>query len=469
LNYLSINPFKSKLMKRKFYTTAILLYIAIAGQSQFVPVDINYQDPAYGHYPEYISIANESNVWLGTRCDVPYPVAAHTHDGGSTWELDSIPVPGDPIISSLFALDANTCYYVFTDNWVAGSIWKTSDGGANWKEITGPLFSEPGAYANFYGAFDANEGVAMGDPTLGYFEIQRTTDGGDSWTRVDSSLMPDILPGEMGAAGVFSIVGDMIWFPTLIADDNGTFSTRCFKSVDRGQHWTVSPIIADNIGWVAMDFSTSQKGVLLDQLPASGSGKKSLYRTSDGGENWTIDSLSVDLKSWSGVSAVGGFDGGFAVATNALEGYSTSVLFTPDFFSTIIVVDSNLESIPWGIKFKDATTGWLEGIGADENAIFKYNGLLTSIFNIAKSPEKLAIVPNPTSTEALVKLPGMDQQGDFILMIYDGSGKLRDSRSVESNTGWTNLNASAYGNGVYVVEIVSGNRLIASTKWIVQH
>jgi hypothetical protein len=369
----------------------------------------------------------------------------------------------------MYAIDGNTCFYVFTDNWSGGSIWKTSDSGESWEDKTGTLFSEPGAYANFYAAFDANEGVAMGDPTLGYFEIQRTTDGGDTWSRVDSSLIPAALPGEFGASNAFSIVGDIIWFPTLIADENGTYSSRCFKSADRGQHWTVSPIFAENLNWVAIDFSTSQRGVLLDQYPVNGSSKKPLYRTSDGGDTWTIDTLSVDLKSWSGVSAIAGFDGGFVVAANALNGYSTSVLFTPDFFSTVIVIDSNLEAIPFGLKFKDASTGWLEGTGSDIGALFKYSGVLTSIFKVAESPEKLAIVPNPTSTQALVKLPGMNAYDDCTLMIYDYAGKLCESRSVEPKAGWLKIDASAYHSGVYVVKVVSGKRLIASTKWIVQH
>jgi hypothetical protein len=461
-------------MKRKIYLSAVLLYIAITSYSQFNPVNINYQNPFYGHFPEYISIVDESNVWLGTRrgdstSQVPYAYAVHTADAGATWKLDSIPIPGDPIISSLFAVDPNTCYYVFTDYGSGGSIWKTGDGGANWENKTGTLFSEPGAYADFYVAFNANEGVAVGDPTLGYFEIQLTTDGGNTWSRVDSSFIPAILPGEMGAVNVFSVLGDVIWFPTLIADDNGTFSARCFKSVDRGQHWTASPIFAENLGWVSMDFSTAQKGVLLDEYPNSVGGKKPIYRTSDGGDSWILDSLSIDIDDWSGLSSVPGFDGGFVLTTNDLEGYSTKISFTPDFFSTIIVIDSNLHANPWGIKFEDATTGWLEGDGSDSNAIFKYNGLLTSITNVARSPEKLAIIPNPTSNEALVKLPVLNEQGNLSLMIYNAAGKLCETRQVDSNTGWTKLNASAFTNGVYILQVVSDNRLIASTKWIVQH
>jgi hypothetical protein len=461
-------------MKRKIYLSMILLCFAIAGQSQFVPVDIEYQGSSLFHYPEFISVVDESNVWLGTLCadsnvQFPYGYAVHTKDGGDTWQVDSIPVAGVPMISSVFALDANTCYYVFTDNGSGGSIWKTNDEGTNWENVTGTLFSSPWAYADFYVAFDENAGVAVGDPTLGYFEIQLTTDGGNTWTRVDSSLIPAILPGEMGVTNGYSVIGDIIWFPTLIADENGTYSSRCFKSIDRGQHWTASPVFAENLGWVAMDFSNSQKGVLLNQMPSSTGGKKPLYRTSDGGDSWMLDTLSIDLDAYSGVSVVPGFDGGFVVATNNIEGYITKVQFTPDFFSTIVVVDSDLDGIPYGIKFSDATTGWLEGRGNNAGAMLKYNGVLTSILSLAKSPDELAIAPNPTSSEALVKLPEMNDHDDFTILIYDCAGKMRETRLVESNTGWTKLNASTYTSGVYFVNVVSGNRLIASTKWIVQH
>jgi photosystem II stability/assembly factor-like uncharacterized protein len=461
-------------MNRKLYLLAILLFIAIAGNCQFNAVTIHYQNPTFGHYPEYISIVDESNVWLGTRVtdsisQVPYTYAVHTNDGGDTWELDSIPIPGDPIISSLFAVDANTCYYVFTDNFSGGSLWKTTDGGANWENKTGPLYSSPGAYADFYVAFDANEGVAVGDPTLGYFEIQRTENGGETWNRVDSDSIPAILPGEMAAVNVFSVIGDIIWFPSLIADGNGTYSARCFKSVDRGKHWTVSPIFAENLSWIAMDFSTSQKGIVFDQYPTIDGSKKPIYRTSDGGDNWTLDSLSIDLDAYTGVSALAGFDGGFVISTNDINGYFTKILFTPDFFSTIVVVDSNLEAIPWGIKFMDATTGWLEGDGTDANAMYKYDGLLTSVSNVVKSAEILAIAPNPTSADALVKLPELNTNNDMNLMIYDMTGKLYETRAVESSTGWTKLDASSYNSGIYIVKVVSGNQLIASAKWVVQH
>jgi hypothetical protein len=459
-------------MKTKHYFLAILLFISIAGNCQFVPMPLNYQDPNNYYWPDWISIVDESNVWLGTLCygsgaQIPYSHAVRTTDGGNTWHFDSIPVPGQPMMSSLFAVDANTCYYVFTDNGAGGSIWKTTDAGTTWSKKTTTQFSEPGAYADFYYGFDASEGVAVGDPSLGYFEIQKTTDGGDTWSRVESSSMPAIIQSEMGGTNAYRAIGDNIWFPTMISDASGTYSCRCFKSDDRGEHWTVSPIIADNIGWANMDFSTVQKGVLWDASLATL--KKYFYLTSDGGNTWSQDSMPVNGKFIAGMSSVGGIDGGFIVLITDTTDFLITALFTPDFFSTSVVIDSNLVADAWGIRFKDAETGWLSGNGLDTNGILKFTGLLTSVKTAAKSPEKLAIMPNPTSTEALVKLPGMNEQGDLTLMIYDVAGKLLENRKIENNTGWAKLNASASSNGVYVVQAVSGNRIIGQTKWVVQH
>ncbi len=459
-------------MKTKFYFLAILLYISIAGNCQFVPMPLNYQDTTNYFWPDWISIVDKSNVWIGTisygsGVQIPYSIAVRTTDGGDTWQFDSIPVPGQPMMSSVFAVDANNCFYVFTDNGSGGSIWKTTDAGISWSKKTTTQFSDPGAYADFYCGFDANEGVAVGDPTLGYFEIQKTTNGGDSWNRVESSLIPPIIPGEMGGTNAYRAIGDKIWFPTMISDANGTYSCRCFKSEDRGAHWTVSPVIADSIGWAGMDFSTAQKGVLWDgSWPTY---KQYFYFTDDGGNTWSQDSMAVNNEFIAGMSSVEGIDGGFIVLTTDTTDYLNTAWFTPDFFSTCVAIDSNLIADPWGLRFKDAATGWLSGNGMDTNGIMKFTGILTSVKTAAKSPEKLAIMPNPTSTEALVKLPGMNEQGDLTIMIYDVAGKLRENRKIETYTGWAKLNASAYGNGVYTVQVLSGDRLMASTKWVVKH
>ena len=235
-------------MKRKIYLLAITLYIAIAGNCQFIPMPLNYNSPVYKIYPHWMSIVDASNVWLGSRrfnaggSQGPYSIAVHTTDGGSTWQFDTIPVTGTPYIRSLCAVDANTCFYVLSlGNTTNSAIWKTIDGGTSWLKKTTTEFNGSGGFCDFFHAFDSDEGVAVGDPTDGYFEIQRTTDGGETWTRVDENLIPPPLPGEWGFENVYCALGDNIWFAACKPSSGGAWALRVYRSTDRGQNWTVSP------------------------------------------------------------------------------------------------------------------------------------------------------------------------------------------------------------------------------------
>jgi hypothetical protein len=169
------------------------------------------------------------------------------------------------------------------------------------------------------------------------------------------------------------------------------------------------------------------------------------------------------------MTRVGGFDGGYVIAISDTTDFLVTLLFTPDFFVNTIVMDTNLDTDPWSLRFRDASTGWISGGGSNTNSIFKYTGLLTSIRNTAKSAEKMAILPNPTSSEALVKLPELYKSGVMRLMIYNVAGKLLENKKVENVTGWTKLNGSAYNDGVYVVQVVSEGVTMASIKWVVKH
>ena len=284
---------------KKLLLSWVLSFMALYGMGQFVPQPLNYPGP--GYWPVYISISDPQHVWVGTIHEEGqiFPYAAKTTNGGDLWTFDSIPVPGEPWCSSICEWDSNTCFFVFTDmTSYGGSIWKTTNGGETWANMTTTQFT--GGFANFYHAFSADTGVAMGDPTNGYFEIQITNDGGATWDRVPSSDIPVPLTDEAGLNDAYSAVGNSIWFTT----NQG----RCFRSSDKGHTWQVTQVVEGSNEPFDVCFSTGQKGAFWQGDYIS----NDLVITTDGGITW--DSVSIpEGYSIAGMTSVPGFDGGFVI------------------------------------------------------------------------------------------------------------------------------------------------------------
>jgi photosystem II stability/assembly factor-like uncharacterized protein len=433
---------------KKQLITLVLLCMVLIGKSQFIQQPLNY--PGVGFWPYYISISDPEHVWVGTiqESGLPYSIAVKTNDGGESWIFDSIPVPGSPYCTSICALDSNTCFYVFSDlTGSGGTIWKTNDGGNTWTNTITTQFID--GFANFYHAFSADTGIAMGDPTNGYFEIQLTNNGGSAWNRVPSANIPPPLSGEYGIADSYSAVGNSVWFAT----NKG----RCFRSIDRGKNWNVTQVSSAANGIFDVCFSTEQNGAFWSSDVIS----SEIYVTLDGGVTWN----SVTFPSGYclvRMCSVAGFDGGlvFTAWKNFMDVY-----FTPDMFTTLVKIASNIIS-NGTIAFQDASTGWLAGGESGSNEIYKYNGTLSFIRSAKKAAGKLSIIPNPSSVEALVKLPS-NVSGIFELRITGITGKLIDQSIISSTNEWTKLNVSDYENGIYLVEVLSGKNILAREKLIV--
>jgi len=448
-------------MKRKIYLLIYILTIVLNAQSQFVTKPLNYPEPGFSYFPGFISGVDENNVWLGTTVfdsegyQTGFKDAIHTNDGGETWIFNSIPAPDVQYMSNVSAVDANICYYSFTDDYGGSSIWKTDDGGTNWTQKTTTEFD--GGYLNFFHAFNANDGVAVGDPNGNTFEIYTTGDGGDTWNRVDESSIPASETEEYGYPNSFTAYGDNIWFCTT--------TSRCFKSTDKGLHWTVSTVPsglyfdANNLA-----FSDDLHGIYFGQLIGA-----TFYKTDDGGDTWAADTLPPGYTLWN-ADAVNGFNKGFAVGAEDSTTHLIKIFFTPDFFNTLMVVDSNLHANPYyGMRFSDPQSVWLCGPGSETNDILKYNGVITSLRRSLKSPKEISIMPNPTSSQALLKIPVNIDSKPFNIRILDLNGREIERQTISNSTGWTKLNASGYPNGIYIVEIESGNARLARERWIVKH
>jgi hypothetical protein len=445
---------------KKIYLLIVFLGIIQVGVSQFLTMPLNYPHTGNYYEPNFMSVVDASHLWVGTtRVDqtgggyLSYSVAIKTSDGGNTWQFDSIPVPGVPWMQDVEAWDSNICYYVFTDGVLyGGSIWKTIDGGLTWSRKTSTQFS--GGFADFIHLFSPDTCLALGDPTNGYFEVQLSNDGGNTWNRVPQANFPPILTGEMGLADEYSLVGNTIWF--------GTSQGRCFKSVDRGNHWTATMVKSSFGGW-RVCFSDTLHGIFYN-----GGAATVYYLTADGGSTWAEEKFIPHyfLSDVSRVDSI--YDGFIMSALDSLPPYRTSVYFTNDFFTSLINIESNLVSTGY-IFFKNATTGWLSGGYYPDHNIFKFVDVLSSIPAKIISNGNLTIIPNPSHQNALVKFPSSYKGQIKLLKIIDFSSKIIEEYLLKPDDESINLNSSKYSNGTYNIELISEDGLVINNRWIICH
>ena len=452
---------------RKIYLLIGISVMVQSGFSQFSRMPLNYPHDAIAHLPSRMSIVDANTLWVGSwktntwSSLLPYSNALKSTDGGQSWQFYPVPVSGSQIISDVEGLDVNTCYYLYLDiaGGGGGQIWKTTDGGTTWSRKTTTQFA--GGFPDFIHAFSQDTLIAVGDPTSGYFEVQLSNDGGNTWTRVSQSNIPPVILTleDTGSGKTFSAIGSTIWF--------GTSRGRCFKSVDWGNHWTVSVINSDSItfGWWYVCFSD----------PLHGIGYRSnfqpplYYLTNDGGATWT-QKLMLPGFVYPNISRVEGIYGGYVVAAQAASGsMPTSVFFTNDFFAHLTKIDSGLYSYYNNIYFKDETTGWLSGAYGNDSTILKLTSFLTSIPGKKSISENLTIFPNPSNQNAVITIPSAFLRHKKILRIIDLSGKLIKEYTLKPDELTLSLNSSSFSDGVYNVEVISEDGLIINKRWIIVH
>ena len=420
--------------------------------AQFVAQPLNY--PGMGYWPYYFSIADPEHVWIGTihESGIPYSMAVHTDNGGESWIFDSIPVPGIPFITSTASLDSNTCFYVFSDfNVGGGSIWKTDDAGDNWSCLTTTQFD--GGFANFYHPFTADTGVAVGDPVDGYFEIQLTCDGGNTWERLPAVNIPEPIDGEYALTNCYCTYGNSIWFSTT--------KGRCFRSVDRGRHWDATRVVTT----VSQSFNVCFSSLLTGAFWSMESNNGDIAITSDGGVSWdTLAFMPGHIILH--MSNVEGFEEGFVVSTWK---NSTNVYFTANMFESYQVLGHNMISTG-ALDFIDETTGWLSGGETGSYEIYKFMGVLTKTRSIAATGELIQIHPNPASIYSDVIIPPKLISNNSELNIRGITGQLIEGIPlINGDIRRLRLDADKYENGLYLIQIISDNAPVFSRKWIVAH
>ncbi len=224
--------------------------------------------------PQLIFSPVDDNVCWGKNSNNSQFV--RTTDGGDNWTVSTVTGATGLECSSISAYDADTAWIAMNDpsNATSGGIFKTTDGGNTWTPQT--AFQGSGGHPNVIHFFDADNGLCVGNPRGGYWEIYTTADGGTNWIRVDSSNIPTPLASELGIehSNVHS-AGNYFWFQT--------YANRLYRTTNLGYTWTVADSVTGGPSQIGFGFAfkDSLNGLAADFYPVS-----VISSTSDGGETW---------------------------------------------------------------------------------------------------------------------------------------------------------------------------------------
>ena len=448
---------------KKLFLILLICILVTATKAQFVPQSLTF--PGNGYYTWYNDAVDSNTVWVGVdniqnhAGYSSYSNAIKTSDGGNTWQFFSIPDTGTVIISNVCALNANTCYYVEYNG--KGNIWKTENGGLSW--INKTITEYTGGWANFYHAISADTGVAGGDPNGGYWEIYLTANGGNSWSRVSSSNIPPILVGEYGSSSAFSAIGNYVWF----VSNKG----RCYRSINKGLNWTFAQVTGTGNNYNVC-FVDSLRGVFWQPYPVVKSNSTSYntyFVTNDGGLTWTQQSLAARyyIRNF---SRVPGVNGGMIISAYDNGGPTTTdILYTPDFFNTLTIIQTGLSSDGESC-FYNNHSGWLSGDGNYNTSIYKFTGNLpVGVQKITGELSQMRVYPNPSSAEAILKVSSTSSASSGTIRIFDITGKEMETRNFLSSVPYIQLNAGNYSNGIYIIQMTGDDGVSSVCRWTVCH
>jgi len=196
-------------------------------------------------------------------------------------------------------------YYVAV---ASGGVWKTSNAGTSWT----PVFDNEGSYSIGYVALDPKDpnvvwvgtGENNSQRSVGYGDgVYKSTDGGKSWTRLKqmqaSEHVGKILFDPRDSNTVYVAAQGPLWGP---GGDRGLY-----KTTDGGANWTRILAINENTGVTDVVLDPRNPDVLIAAAYQrrrhvwtliDGGAESALYKSSDGGKSWkklTSGLPAVDL------------------------------------------------------------------------------------------------------------------------------------------------------------------------------
>ncbi len=406
-----------------------------------------------------ISIVNQNIVWAvaydGANPSNYITEFTRTTNGGNTWTpglLNSgIVGAGMANISAINADTAWACIYHPTQT-NAGGIWKTIDGGLSWNKQTSAGFIAT-SFPDFVHFWNASNGIAVGDPTSGFFEVYTTSDGGNNWTRTANTAnqLSSISPSEYGYVNAFSVSGNTLWFCTSAG--------RVFKTTDFGLTF-ISSLVGNGFSDVhRITFSDSLQGYAA--MHTANNLNFRLAKTNDGGLTWNAcaNTSTIDQTALLGgdICAIPGTNYLISVGSDInAKGSSWSADGGTTWF---IMEDTSLAPQRTCVRFLDASIGWAGSFNTNQfsEGISKNSGPVG--INSLRVSSSFRFFPNPAGNFVSLLIKNNLGHAQIRLLSADGQELQNSKINLDDTNIKIDLDLSTYHPGIYFLEFYDGIKL----------
>lgn len=270
-------------MIRLFYLLLLFPALSFAQKINFKSIDVPVKISMRG-----LSMVGNNVVWAsGTNGYV-----GKSLDGGETWNWYQIKGYEKIDFRDIQAFSAQKAIAMGISS--PAYILLTEDGGEHWQEVY--KNTEPKIFLDGIDFWNANIGLAVGDPIHNKMQLLRTKDGGRTWEDISSRLKYEMVEGEaiFAASGtaIKTIKGGKVWIAT------GGVVSNIYFSDNYGDTWSKfqCPILQglDSQGAFSIDFFNSKQGIVVGGDYKNDKDKSNnSYLTKDGAKTWLQPQTSV--------------------------------------------------------------------------------------------------------------------------------------------------------------------------------
>lgn len=395
---------------------------------------------------ESIDIVDANTVWAlaydGSGGGANVQEFTRTTNGGTTWTPGTINLGNTALqITNISAVSATTAWVgAFDPTAGLGGTWKTTNAGVTWTKQNTTAYSTAGAsWFDFVHFFDANNGVAMGDPGPSIdFEIYLTSDGGTTWTSPNAITLPNPQTDEYGYNGGYAAAGNTLWFVT----NKG----RIYKTTNMGVNWSVTQSPIADFGSAAISgkiyFSDNNNGVLLSSATTG-----NYYTTTNGGTTWSTPT------TFTGSHKLLSFVPGTTTLVGTSAGTPSGSSYSSNTGTTWTNIDASTTTQRGVNAFLNGSTGWCGGFSTNSTTggIFKYNG--AALAN-QQFDRKVAFEVSPNPAKDVIGISNSDNVILTDVSINDINGRTVKTLKVD-NLSEVQINISDLNSGIYFMNITS--------------